>query len=218
MGVGRGRDRARAPAMDEPPDPVSLVRSFRVAGRALGDDHALFPADLSAAGARFAAWALIGMVVAAWRARRSDPRMTRRWALAAPDRATGEFFGYTRCSVSASSYSPAPVDGASRLAMVPGVRARRFWPCGSRGDACGNGEHRARSGRAAARVLRPGRCDSAQVLSECLRVDVFSLTFHHVLDPADDAVDELLRVRLWRNDRRRAASWNGRRFSRLFRR
>ena len=163
--------------------------------------------------ALFAAWALIGLVVAAWRARRSDPRMTRRWALAGAIALLAIVYGYTALfgfgfhnihrrqltRVAASRWFQEYVPGDFGV-WIEGDGLRKMVNIG-RGQVA-----------PPPRVLRLDDGDSAQVpFSVPAEVDVFSLTFHHVLDPADDADDEVLRVRLWRNDPSagRQLEWEG---------
>ena len=152
--------------------------------------------------ALFAAWALIGLVVAAWRAFRARPRAARRWALGGSVALLVIVYGYTALfgfgfhnihrrqltRVAASRWFQEFVPGDFGV-WVEGEGQRQMVNLG-RGEVA-----------PPPRVLRLDAGDSAEVpFSVPGEADVFALTLHHVLDPAGDPGPETLRARIWRND------------------
>ncbi len=152
--------------------------------------------------ALFAAWALVRLVAAAWRAYRADPRAARRLALGGAVALLVFVYGYTALfgfgvhnihrrqltRVAASRWFQEFVPGDFGV-WIEGDGQRQMVNLG-RGQVS-----------APPSVLRLEQGESAEVgFNVPGEARVFALTFHHLLDPAEDAGPETLRARLWRND------------------
>ena len=152
--------------------------------------------------ALFAAWALVGLVVAAWRAYRTEPRTVRRLALGGSAALLAIVYGYTalfgfgfhnihrrqltRVAASRWFYEFVPGDFG---VWVEGEGQRQMVNLG-RGQVA-----------PPPRVLRLDDGDSAEVAFNVpVEAEAFQLAFHHLLDPAGDDEPERVRVRIWRND------------------